>query len=324
MIRRLTAIVAIALALSLDLFAQTTAPRITPDVVYGHKDGLALTFDVYTPPNANGAGVLFMVSGGWVSDVGPPEGAVRNSNLLLNKGLHRVQCAPRQQLRDTRCPMRRPTSSARSGSYQVERDEVRRRSAALEPTAAVRAATVADARTDPDSGDAQSRDEVLRAPRARCRRRALSPGGLRGWTGPSKDSGARLPAPIRRIRVPILFVSSDDPPTLLISRRRRQARVPISHGGANPCGAEGGRRGHGFRDHSRRTHGFTNPEHSRRATELMVAWFERYLVRSSARAFRVRSAVAPVIQPQNIRAFATRRRSRNGCAPITIAKPSSG
>ncbi len=37
----------------------------TPDVVYGHKYGLALTFDVFTPAeNANGAGVLFMVSGG--------------------------------------------------------------------------------------------------------------------------------------------------------------------------------------------------------------------------------------------------------------------
>ena len=39
---------------------------ITPDVVYGHKSGLAMTFDVFTPPeNANGSGVLFMVNGGW-------------------------------------------------------------------------------------------------------------------------------------------------------------------------------------------------------------------------------------------------------------------
>ena len=38
---------------------------ITPDVVYGHKMGMALTFDVLRPVNANGAGVMYMVSGGW-------------------------------------------------------------------------------------------------------------------------------------------------------------------------------------------------------------------------------------------------------------------
>ena len=42
------------------------AYSITPDVVYGHKSGMALTFDVFTPKKeANGAAVLFMVSGGW-------------------------------------------------------------------------------------------------------------------------------------------------------------------------------------------------------------------------------------------------------------------
>jgi len=52
--------------------AQTAPPPpqvdIVPDVVYGHKDGLALTFDVIKPKkNANGAAVIFMVSGGWLS-----------------------------------------------------------------------------------------------------------------------------------------------------------------------------------------------------------------------------------------------------------------
>lgn len=51
---------------------------ITPDVIYGHKAGMALTYDVIKPTkNANGAGVLFMVSGGWVSMWAPPEGIVR-------------------------------------------------------------------------------------------------------------------------------------------------------------------------------------------------------------------------------------------------------
>ena len=54
--------------------------NIKPDVVYGHKDGMALTYDVIVPTrNANKAAVLFMVSGGWVSKWFPPETIVRSS-----------------------------------------------------------------------------------------------------------------------------------------------------------------------------------------------------------------------------------------------------
>ncbi len=42
---------------------------VTPDVVYGHKFGLALTFDVIRPRESNGAAVLFMNSGGFESGV---------------------------------------------------------------------------------------------------------------------------------------------------------------------------------------------------------------------------------------------------------------
>src|SRR5512135_1571264 len=41
--------------------------KVRPDEVYGHKFGLALTFDVYTPENGNGAAVLFINSGGYAS-----------------------------------------------------------------------------------------------------------------------------------------------------------------------------------------------------------------------------------------------------------------
>jgi hypothetical protein len=44
-------------------------PSVTTDVVDGHKDGLALTFDVYNPTQPNGAGVIVIVSGGWQSSV---------------------------------------------------------------------------------------------------------------------------------------------------------------------------------------------------------------------------------------------------------------
>src|SRR6059036_306808 len=40
----------------------------TRDLIYGRKHGMALTMDVFTPKEkANGAGVVWVVSGGWVS-----------------------------------------------------------------------------------------------------------------------------------------------------------------------------------------------------------------------------------------------------------------
>lgn len=60
----------IAMPLSAD------GPNVIHDVVYGHKDGLALSYDVITPAEdveANGAMVVLVVSGGWFSAWFPAE-----------------------------------------------------------------------------------------------------------------------------------------------------------------------------------------------------------------------------------------------------------
>ena len=59
------------LVLAGPVLAQAQAVTVTPDVVYGHKYGMALTFDVFTPANATGGAVLNMVSGGWRSQWRP-------------------------------------------------------------------------------------------------------------------------------------------------------------------------------------------------------------------------------------------------------------
>lgn len=43
----------------------------TADVVYGRKFGVALTLDVIQPEKPNGFGIVYMVSGGWVSGYSP-------------------------------------------------------------------------------------------------------------------------------------------------------------------------------------------------------------------------------------------------------------
>jgi acetyl esterase/lipase len=56
------------IACPLSVMAQTNYTRIE-DVIYGRKYGLAMTMDIFTPKeNAKGRGVIFCVSGGWVSD----------------------------------------------------------------------------------------------------------------------------------------------------------------------------------------------------------------------------------------------------------------
>jgi len=61
---------------------------IVPDFVYGHKDGMALTYDVVKPKTPNGCGVCFMVSGGWNSRWFPPKLAINDSlfDSLLKSG----------------------------------------------------------------------------------------------------------------------------------------------------------------------------------------------------------------------------------------------
>lgn len=46
--------------------------RRTEDIVYGRKDGLALTMDLFQPQHANGAGLIFLVNGGWLSSKATP------------------------------------------------------------------------------------------------------------------------------------------------------------------------------------------------------------------------------------------------------------
>jgi acetyl esterase/lipase len=60
---------------------------VTADVVYGYKDGMAMTFDVLKPKKgANGAGILCIQSGAWYSNHETVEHCVEVWELLLNKG----------------------------------------------------------------------------------------------------------------------------------------------------------------------------------------------------------------------------------------------
>jgi len=75
------------------------------DVIYGHRDGMALTYDVFRPvKNANGALVVNMVSAGWRSSWGAPEERQARYQALIDNGFTVVALyhasAPRFQVPD--------------------------------------------------------------------------------------------------------------------------------------------------------------------------------------------------------------------------------
>lgn len=75
------------------------------DVIYGHRDGMALTYDVFKPvKKANGALVVNMVSAGWRSSWAPPEERQARYQALIDAGFTVValyhSSAPRFQVPD--------------------------------------------------------------------------------------------------------------------------------------------------------------------------------------------------------------------------------
>jgi acetyl esterase/lipase len=68
---------------------ENVAYRRTRDVIYGRKFGTALTMDVFQPTNSNGIGIIFLVSGGWLSSYDTPNMVTVNPDsikLFLDHG----------------------------------------------------------------------------------------------------------------------------------------------------------------------------------------------------------------------------------------------
>ena len=129
MLIRATAVPLTLLCLAVPLHGQSGV-SITPDVVYGHKDGMALTFDVFTPAAPNGVGILNMVSGGWVSRWTPPDRARAGFEALLNAGFTvfsvRHGSSPRFKVPEAHADVRRAVRFVRlhASTYGVDPDRL--------------------------------------------------------------------------------------------------------------------------------------------------------------------------------------------------------
>jgi acetyl esterase/lipase len=139
-------------------------PSVTTDVVYGHKDGLALTFDVHRPAQPNGAGVIAIVSGGWQSSVEMSRLIVDGylSPLLNQKGFTvfavRHGSSPRYPMSAIVADMRRSVRFIRqqAGEYGIDPNRIGVYGGSAGGQLALLLGTTAD------SGDPSASDAVLR------------------------------------------------------------------------------------------------------------------------------------------------------------------
>ena len=101
---------------------------IEADVVYGHKAGMALTYDILTPEEPNGAAVLFMVSGGWYSSWIQPERVIGMFQFLLDEGFTvipvRHGSSPRFKVPEA-VAERSPSSTTHSIQYRTQSNRSR-------------------------------------------------------------------------------------------------------------------------------------------------------------------------------------------------------
>jgi acetyl esterase/lipase len=241
--KRSTLIVSLALALTVALepgFARAGAPAtVEPDVVYGHKDGLAMTMDVYRPQRArNRAAILFVVSGGWFSRWSPPERLMPLFQPYLDEGYTvfaiRHGSSPRYSIPEAVSDLRQAVRFLR---HEAERFEIdAHRLGAMGMSAGGHLALMLG--TTGDDGDPEANDEL-----GQCSSRVAAVVALVPPTDLSVmvwDSPESLPAyrqfPALELSVekakqnsPLLEVTADDAPALVFMGERDEL-VPAKHG----------------------------------------------------------------------------------------------
>jgi len=293
-IKRSILSVLILAACSVTQVATTANVEIVPDVVYGHKDGLAMTFDVIKPKaNANGAAVIFMVSGGWISSYFPPDQMAARFSEVLDKGFTLIAVrhgsSPKYLIPEIVADVRRAVRFIRFNAKRWNIDP--NRLGVFGGSAGGHLSLVLG--TASDNGDPNAKEDFLKeSDRVASVVAYFPPVDLRPLArglNPAPTGGTldRFPAlNFEKEKAPdyspLIHVSSDDPPTLLIHGDKddlvpvRNSQVIYEAFQKNNVKTqliiiEGA--GHGFRG-----------DDAKRASAAMVAWFEQTLLKDIPKA----------------------------------------
>ncbi|HQX56846.1 MAG TPA: alpha/beta hydrolase [Pyrinomonadaceae bacterium] len=262
---------------------------IMPDVVYGHKDGMALTMDVIKPKtNANGAAVIYVVSGGYVSNYLPPQDLAQVPIFrdLLDKGFTLIALrhggSPKYLVPDIVGDVRRGVRFVRYNAKQWGVDP--NRLGAFGASAGGHLSLMIG--TASDNGDPKAKEEFMKeSDRVAAVVAFFPPVDMRpiarGLNAPNDGSvGSRFPAlNFEKEKAadysPIVFVTPDDPPTLLI-HGDKDSLVPISNSQTIYEAFQKNKVKSSFVTIPGADHGFQNDD-AKRSRDLTVAWFEQTL-----------------------------------------------
>jgi acetyl esterase/lipase len=202
-------------------------PLTVLNVVYGHQAGQALTFDVFKPERPMGAGVISIVSGGYGSGwVDPVEERIRY-DPMLEAGFVvfsvRHGMSPRYRAPDMVDQIIRATRyiRLRAAEWGVDPDRLGLTGGSSGGHLALAVGLLGD------DGDALSDDPVLRsASRVAAIVAFAPPSDLRPRWGLDSHPAFMFPREELERMSPILQVSSEDPPTLVV-HGTEDGRVPI-------------------------------------------------------------------------------------------------
>jgi acetyl esterase/lipase len=265
---------------------EPTDPKIVADVVYGHKDGMALTFDVLQPPKPNGAAVLAIQSGGWYSTWREPKELIPWSRPLLDKGftviILRHGSAPKytvpEAVEDVRRAVRVIRMKAAEWGIDPERLGATGGSAGGHLTLMLS--------TTGDNGDPNAKDPVLRSPSRIAAGVALCPPtDIRTWPEnppdaikaiPGLKSPLSFPAEKAAGVSPLLQVKENCAAVLLV-HGDKDALVPIEHSTQMIEALKKARVKSDLLTIEGAGHSFSPDQNSKRIVPAMVAWFEEHL-----------------------------------------------
>jgi acetyl esterase/lipase len=262
---------------------------VIPDVVYGHKDGMALTFDIFKPKtHTNGAAIIFMVSGGWVSNYVPPDQALPRYQELFDAGFTVITLrhggSPKYLIPEIVADVRRGVRFIRYHAKQWGIDP--NRLGVYGGSAGGHLSLMIGLASD--NGDPAAKEDFMKeSDRVAAVVAYFPPVDLRQLARglnppPSGTVLDRFPAlNFEKEKAadfsPIVFVTSDDPPTLLIHGDKDQL-VNISNSQIIFDALKKNNVKTDFITIPGADHGFRG-EDAKRAMAATVSWFEQTLVK---------------------------------------------
>jgi acetyl esterase/lipase len=287
---RLLAVWMVALA---GTAAQGAEAEVVPDVVYGHKDGMALTFDVIEPAKSNGAGILWVQSGGWYSRWVDPKGWPVVCKPWLDKGytmfIVRHGSAPKFTVPEAVADMRRCVRFIRQKSKRWHIDP--ERLGVVGSSAGGHLALMLGTTGEP--GDpTKEKDKLLHeSGRVAAVVAIYPPTDLRGWTTKPPEVIKKIPtlkppltfdSKLEESCSPLLQVTSKSAPTLMIHGDQDKL-VPIEHSKNMLNALEKEKVPCKLITIEGAGHGFSPKQNQEIVSPAMLEWFDKYLAKKESK-----------------------------------------